>query len=441
MNKKKTWTARLSAILFALVLVLIGIPNNLFGVQEAHAAGYNTPSSSSSTPVKKITVSPNSLTLEKNGDSITIKPTIEPSDATEKKLTYKSSEPPIVSVDSNGKITAMGEGTAVNTITSADGKVSTTVTVTVKGSGDNATPRIMYRLYNPNSGEHFYTSSLEERNNVIKAGWNNEGIGWIAPTSSTVPVYRLYNTVAGDHHYTTSVTERDHLTAISGWNYEGIGWYSATESMARRPLYREYNPNATTGTHNYTMSPEEHKNVVAAGWHDEGLAWFGLSTRSLVSDIYKGVLTKVSEQAEGYTFDPDVIPSEAIGGYAYILYDINGDGLEELIVGARDQRSMVPLYQCRVFRVAIENTKRTLISCEGTFATEDMRKGDIRVFSGLLSRGDNNWSYRTVTVEDNKVRESDVDTAMALGSAELEQYLTQNPGLDFTAVTTPISEI
>ena len=36
----------------------------------------------------------------------------------------------------------------------------------------------MYRLYNPNSGEHFYTSSNGERDHLISLGWNYEGIGW-----------------------------------------------------------------------------------------------------------------------------------------------------------------------------------------------------------------------------------------------------------------------
>lgn len=36
----------------------------------------------------------------------------------------------------------------------------------------------MYRLYNPNSGEHFYTGSAEERAMLVEAGWHYEDIGW-----------------------------------------------------------------------------------------------------------------------------------------------------------------------------------------------------------------------------------------------------------------------
>lgn len=74
----------------------------------------------------------------------------------------------------------------------------------------------MYRLYNPNSGEHFYTANTLERDNVMSAGWKYEGTGWIAPSTGN-PVYRLYNSNAGDHFYTMSSFERDSLVSV-GWN-------------------------------------------------------------------------------------------------------------------------------------------------------------------------------------------------------------------------------
>nr|MCR5047827.1 hypothetical protein [Saccharofermentans sp.] len=81
----------------------------------------------------------------------------------------------------------------------------------------------MYRLYNRNSGEHFYTSDSAERDHLMSLGWSYEGLGWTAPAMSNTPVYRLYNQYGGEHHYTTSVAERDSLVA-AGWTYESIGW-------------------------------------------------------------------------------------------------------------------------------------------------------------------------------------------------------------------------
>ena len=131
----------------------------------------------------------------------------------------------------------------------------------------------MYRLYNPNSGEHFYTGSTEERDNLITAGWNYEGIAWNAPTKTGTPVYRLFNPNSGDHHYTMSEEERDNLVNV-GWQYEGVCWNSA--SADNLPQYRLYNPNADCGSHHYTGSTEERDFLVSVGWIYEGIGWFGI---------------------------------------------------------------------------------------------------------------------------------------------------------------------
>lgn len=129
----------------------------------------------------------------------------------------------------------------------------------------------VYRLYNPNSGEHFYTLSTVERDYLDRIGWNYEGIGWYSPIVSSHPVYRLYNPNVGDHLYTLNAGERDYLVNV-GWNYEGIGWYASDRTD--HPVYRQYNPNAVTGTHNYTTSKLENDYLDAIGWNAEGIAWY-----------------------------------------------------------------------------------------------------------------------------------------------------------------------
>ncbi len=131
----------------------------------------------------------------------------------------------------------------------------------------------MYRLYNKNSGEHFYTGSVQERDVLISVGWQYEGIAWNAPTKHGAPVYRLYNPNNGDHHYTMSAEERDMLVTV-GWQYEGVAWNSASSSNI--PMYRLYNPNADCGSHHYTGSIEERDMLVAVGWVYEGIGWYGL---------------------------------------------------------------------------------------------------------------------------------------------------------------------
>lgn len=136
------------------------------------------------------------------------------------------------------------------------------------GSGE------MYRVYNPNSGEHFYTSNKAEKDHLVNLGWKYEGIGWKAPTVSNYPVYRLYNANGGEHHYTMNAAEKNNLVKL-GWKYEGIGWFSADPNDSNSvPLLREYNPNAFSNNHNYTTNANEHSWLVGLGWKDEGKAWY-----------------------------------------------------------------------------------------------------------------------------------------------------------------------
>lgn len=141
--------------------------------------------------------------------------------------------------------------------------------------GDNVA---MHRLYNPNSGEHFYTASGYERNWLVQMGWISEGVGWWAPIESSTPVYRLYS--GTDHHYTVSAYERDWLITM-GWSYEGVGWYS--DDSQRTPLYRQFNPNVNpgarynnSGSHNYTTSLYEHNYLCSIGWIGEGVGWYAV---------------------------------------------------------------------------------------------------------------------------------------------------------------------
>ncbi len=132
----------------------------------------------------------------------------------------------------------------------------------------------MRRLYNPYSYEHFYTSDQTEFEGLVELGWVDEGLGWVAPETSDIPVYRLYNPYnGGDHHYTKDAAERDALVAV-GWVDEGTGWYSAGDTGT--PVYREYNPFEIVRNHNYTTNKEEHDGLVAIGWHDEDIAWYGV---------------------------------------------------------------------------------------------------------------------------------------------------------------------
>ncbi len=190
--------------------------------------------------------------------------------------TVPTSESAAVTTVASASDTTTTAITTTSATTSQTATQSTTVSTTkptAPGSSENIRTTPMYRLYNPNSGEHFYTGSEVERDTLIEAGWLYEGIAWNAPVNGGEPVYRLYNPNSGDHHYTMSVSEREMLVGY-GWQYEGVAWNSA--SPDNLPLYRMYNPNADCGSHHYTGSTEERDMLVDAGWIYEGIGWFGM---------------------------------------------------------------------------------------------------------------------------------------------------------------------
>lgn len=74
------------------------------------------------------------------GGEETLVATVAPDNATNKAVTWSSSDTSIVTVDENGKVTAVGAGTATITVTTADGGFTATCVVTVNtssGGGSN----------------------------------------------------------------------------------------------------------------------------------------------------------------------------------------------------------------------------------------------------------------------------------------------------------------
>ena len=105
------------------------------------------------------------------------------------------------------------------------------------------------------------------------SGWYYEDVAWNAPTKGGDPVFRLYNPNSGEHHYTLNADERDILIDV-GWIYEGESWRSNTGGNGT-PVYRLYNPNAQTSSHHYTTSVGEREHLLLNGWRDEGIGWYG----------------------------------------------------------------------------------------------------------------------------------------------------------------------
>ena len=101
--------------------------------------------------VKSISLDATSMKLN-IGSTKKVKVTFNPIDASNKKVTWKSSNTKVATVDANGKVTAKAKGTATITVTTEDGKKTATCKITVKetdgcGFGTDNVSRFVERLY------------------------------------------------------------------------------------------------------------------------------------------------------------------------------------------------------------------------------------------------------------------------------------------------------
>ena len=111
----------------------------------------------------------------------------------------------------------------------------------------------MYRLYNPYTHEHLFTTDAGEKDNLVSLGWNFEGItGKVYMHGEKGGVYRLYNPNTGEHHYTT---KEDEVAACvkAGWRNEGVKFFSVLdEDKQVVGMVSMYNPYEKKFYHHYT---------------------------------------------------------------------------------------------------------------------------------------------------------------------------------------------
>jgi len=132
---------------------------------------------------------------------------------------------------------------------------------------------LVYRFYVAGTVSHLWTTDVYERDTLIAAGYQYEGVAWQGSSStSSKPVYRLYAPAIKQHLYTTDVSERDNLSSNHGWNDEGVAFY-VSQTNSGTPVYRLYAP--SLGVHHLTTDGNERSVLLGGGrWNDEGVAWY-----------------------------------------------------------------------------------------------------------------------------------------------------------------------
>lgn len=88
------------------------------------------------------------------------------------------------------------------------------------------------------------------------------------------------------------------------------------------PLYRQYNPNAVTGSHNFTTNKAENDSLVAAGWNEEGIGWYGEGAGR--ADAIPADVAEQRQQAQGEQQGTSVSQGEESGHPAYVYVTKSG---------------------------------------------------------------------------------------------------------------------
>lgn len=89
--------------------------------------------------VTGVTLDKDTLTLTAGGTTGSLTATVAPDNATNKNVTWSSSNTDVATVDANGVVTPKAAGTATITVTTEDGNNTATCTVTVQAALSNLT--------------------------------------------------------------------------------------------------------------------------------------------------------------------------------------------------------------------------------------------------------------------------------------------------------------
>jgi len=140
----------------------------------------------------------------------------------------------------------------------------------------------VYRFYNSQNGEHFYTASSAEKDVLLgqfASVFNYEGVAFNAPVQGDQSLYRFCLAGTSQHLFTSVMSERDAFIAnpASGYVYEGIvcNVYSAAAAPIDSTAIYSF-LDSGSGNHFYTASAAE-RAAVAVGipsWKDEGAKFY-----------------------------------------------------------------------------------------------------------------------------------------------------------------------
>ena len=212
-------------------------------------------------PVTGVSLNTSTLNLIEGGTG-TLIATVEPSNATNKNVTWESSTKSVATVDANGLVTAVSAGTATITVTTEDGNktASCTVTVTVPVTGVTLSQTQASLYYNRTPSTLTLTATVTPDNAT------NKDVTWTSsnPSAATVNQNGVVTAVAPGTAVITVTTVDGGFTAtctVTVSRYStggGSTTYAVTAPDAENGTVRVSPSRASRGTTvTITVTPDE----------------------------------------------------------------------------------------------------------------------------------------------------------------------------------------
>jgi hypothetical protein len=136
----------------------------------------------------------------------------------------------------------------------------------------------VHRLYNPQTGDRFFTQSRQARDRAQSAGYIYEEIAFYLLGANDTLTQRLSGLVHAskeapddftDHLYTISADDKTSASNLGYASDETLGFIYEVAGAGRTPLYRLVSDLARQ--HVFTMDPDERTRFLAAGFREEGI--------------------------------------------------------------------------------------------------------------------------------------------------------------------------
>lgn len=242
--------------------------------------------------VTGVTLNKTGLTLytNKGHGSETLSAAVEPADATDQTVTWKSSAPDVASVDNAGKVTAVTPGKAVITVTTVDGSKTAECTVTVKEEGAGYIPVESVTL--DKAKLTLYTNkvpgSVKLAAAVLPANATDQTIAWNSSSPNVATVDSNGNVTAVAPGTTViTVTARDKTAAYVVTVEEEGAAFVPVEDITLDEAGLTLYTNKTPGSAKLTAS------VQPADATDRMVTWSSSSPRVATVDS-SGTVTAVS---------------------------------------------------------------------------------------------------------------------------------------------------